>query len=237
MDFVEKLADASGLPVGVKAAVGQLEFWRELIDQMKATNRGVDFITIDGSEGGTGAAPLVFSDHVALPFKLAMSSVYRLFVEADLHRHVVFIGSGKLGFPATALLGFGLGCDMINVGREPMLAIGCIQAQRCHTDHCPTGVTTQNRWLMKGLDPTHKSDRLANYVVTLRKEILQLSRACGVSHPGLMTTDHFSILDDRFQSQPATECFGYPDPSKILIKEDAQKIHELMTKPQQEREV
>ena len=209
LNFVERLADESGLPVGIKSAVGQMRFWKELVDQMDRTDRGVDFITIDGGEGGTGAAPLVFSDHVALPFKLAMSDVYRLFVQAELHDRVVFIGSGKLGFPEAALFAFGLGCDMINVGREAMLAIGCIQAQRCHTGHCPTGVATQNRWLMSGLDPTHKASRFANYVITLRKELLQLSRACGVTHPSLVSMDHFEILDECFVARPATKCFGY----------------------------
>ncbi len=228
LDFVERLADESGLPVGIKAAVGQVDFWGELITQMTGTNRGVDFITIDGGEGGTGAAPLVFSDHVAMPFKLAISSVFRMFVEAGLHRQVVFIGSGKLGFPQTALLAFGMGCDMINVGREALLSIGCIQAKRCHTDHCPTGIATQNRWLMRGLDPTNKMDRLANYVVTLRKELMQLCRACGVAHPGLITTDHFEILDNHFQSQSATECFHYPSAAQIISEEEKTKIPLLM---------
>ena len=209
LDFVERLADESGLPTGIKSAVGQMDFWRDLVRQMSSSGRGVDFITIDGGEGGTGAAPLVFADHVALPFKLAVSSVYRLFTDADLQAKVVFIGSGKLGFPAAGLLAFGLGCDMINVGREAMLAIGCIQAQRCHTGHCPTGVATQNRWLMSGLDPTHKASRVANYIVTLRKELLELSRACGVAHPALITTDHFEVLDECFVGRSATECFGY----------------------------
>ncbi len=102
---------------------------------------------------------------------------------------------------------------MINVGREAMLAIGCIQAQRCHTGHCPTGVATQNRWLMSGLDPTHKANRVANYLVSLRKEILQLSLACGVPHPAQMTTDHFDILDDCFVAKSASACFGYADRS------------------------
>lgn len=208
LDFVERLAEASGLPIGIKSAVGQMDFWRELVQKMVTTDRGVDFITIDGGEGGTGAAPLVFSDHVALPFKLAISSVHRLFTEAGLQEKIVFIGSGKLGFPASALLAFGLGCDMINVGREAMLSIGCIQAQRCHTDHCPTGVATQNRWLTGGLDPTHKASRFANYVLTLRKEMLQLCHACGVAHPSLMERDHFEILDECFKSRPASECFG-----------------------------
>ncbi len=209
LDFVERLADESGLPVGIKSAVGQIVFWQQLCEQIANSNRSVDFITIDGGEGGTGAAPLVFSDHVALPFKLAMSSVYRLFTDAGLDQNIVFIGSGKLGFPETALLAFSLGCDMINVGREAMLAIGCIQAQRCHTGHCPTGIATQNRWLMGGLDPKHKAGRFANYVVTLRKELLQLSRACGVSHPAEVSINHFQILDECFRSKSAAECFGY----------------------------
>jgi glutamate synthase domain-containing protein 2 len=140
LDFVERLADETGLPVGIKSAVGEKAFWKELVRLMATTKRGVDFVTVDGGEGGTGAAPLVFADHVALPFKQGISRVYREFAAAGLQHDVVFIGSGKLGFPESALFAFSLGCDMINVAREAMMAIGCIQAQRCHTGHCPTGV-------------------------------------------------------------------------------------------------
>ncbi len=215
LDFVERLADESGLPVGIKSAVGQMEFWHELAGRIQQTGRSVDFVTIDGGEGGTGAAPLVFSDHVAMPFKLGMSSVYRIFRDAELHENIVFIGSGKLGFPHNALLAFGLGCDMINVGREAMLSIGCIQAQRCHTGHCPAGIATQNRWLMGGLDPTDKSHRFANYIVTLRKELLQLGRACGVSHPCDVELKHFDVLTDSFGTSSAKELFGYRWATKV----------------------
>ncbi|QDV87258.1 FMN-binding glutamate synthase family protein [Planctomycetes bacterium TBK1r] len=215
LDFVERLADESGLPVGIKSAVGQMEFWHELAGRIQQTGRSVDFVTIDGGEGGTGAAPLVFSDHVAMPFKLGMSSVYRIFRDAELHEKIVFVGSGKLGFPHNALLAFGLGCDMIAVGREAMLSIGCIQAQRCHTGHCPAGIATQNRWLMGGLDPTDKAHRFANYVVTLRKELLQLGRACGVSHPCDVELKHFDILTDSFGTSSAKELFGYRWATKV----------------------
>lgn len=207
--WVEELADATGLPVGIKSAVGDLQFWRDLAHLMATTDRGVDFITIDGGEGGTGAAPLVFSDHVALPFKVAFSRVYAIFAEAGVAEHVVFIGSGKLGFPETALLAMALGCDMINVAREAMLAVGCIQAERCHTNRCPTGVATQSRWLASGLDPAQKSVRVASYVQQLRHELIMLSRACGVPHPALVTTEHLEILDGRFGGTPASEVFGY----------------------------
>lgn len=208
LDFIEQLADATGLPVGIKSAVGDLGFWRELAGQIDASHRAPDFVTIDGGEGGTGAAPLVFADHVALPFRLGFSEVYKVFAEAGVHHQVVFVGSGKLGFPETALLGLALGCDLINVAREAMLSIGCIQAQRCHTGHCPTGVATQNRWLMRGLDPTLKSARLANYLVALRKELTHLASACGHDHPALVPLDALGIVVGS-GTQSARELYGY----------------------------
>ena len=206
LDFVERLAEGTGLPVGIKSAVGQMSFWHDLAQQMVDTDRGVDFITIDGGEGGTGAAPLVFTDHVALPFKVAMSSVFKVMKEANIDERLIMIGSGKLGFPESALFAFGLGCDMINVGREAMLSIGCIQAQRCHTGHCPAGVATQNKWLMSGLNPSDKSHRFANYIVSLRKEIMEVSRACGVAHPSQITIDLFDILDASLMTRNAADC-------------------------------
>ncbi|MDQ3299728.1 MAG: FMN-binding glutamate synthase family protein, partial [Myxococcota bacterium] len=209
LDFIERLADTTGLPVGIKSAVGDLGFWRELATQIEKTGRAPDFVTIDGGEGGTGAAPLTFTDHVAMPFKLGFTQVYRTFAEAGAHHKVVFIGSGKLGFPEHALLALALGCDMINVAREAMLSIGCIQAQRCHTGHCPTGVATQNRWLMRGLDPTLKSVRLANYLATLRKDLVQLAHAVGYSHPALVPLDAIDLMDGNTQTRSARVAFGY----------------------------
>ena len=133
LDFVEKLADATGLPIGIKSAVGELDFWEDLCALMETGSRGVDFIAVDGGEGGTGAGPLVFTNHVALPVKIALSRVISIFARRGLHERIVFAGSGKLGFPENAMFAFGLGCDMVHVGREAMMAIGCIQAQRCHT--------------------------------------------------------------------------------------------------------
>lgn len=228
LDFVERLADLSGLPIGIKSAVGNLDFWDDLIRLMGDSERGVDYVQIDGGEGGTGAAPLTFSDHVSLPFKMGMSRVFRKFAEAGIADDIVFLGSGKLGFPQEALLAFALGCDMISIAREAMMAIGCIQAQVCHTGKCPTGVATQNKWLMRGLDPTDKSARLANYLVTLRKEILQLCHACGVQHPGMITTDHFEILDDPFQSQSIETCFDLEGISTMPAASDLAQIEQIM---------
>ena len=202
LDFVELLASESGLPIGIKSAVGEIEFWRNLSRLTAETGRSVDFVTIDGGEGGTGAAPLTFTDHVALPFRLAFLRVYREFALRDLHHRVVFIGSARLGLPANALYAISMGCDLINVGREAMLAIGCIQAQRCHTGRCPTGVATQNAWLTRGLDPASKSVRAANYIVGMRRELTLLSRACGVGGPGMVSPDHIEIMTG-FNCAPA----------------------------------
>ncbi len=104
IDFVERLADESGLPVGIKSAVGHLDFWQTLAQEMKTRRAGPDFFSIDGGEGGTGAAPLTFADHVSVPFKIGFGRVYRIFAEAGLANSIVWIGSAKLGFP-------GVRCD------------------------------------------------------------------------------------------------------------------------------
>jgi len=205
--FVEQLAEVSGLPVGIKSAVGQQEFWLELARRMAATATGPDFLTIDGGEGGTGAGPLVFTDHVALPILHGLPRVLQPFEEQGLREQLVVIASGRLGLPPRGMLAFGLGADMINVAREAMLAIGCIQAQRCHTGHCPTGVATQSRWLQHGLDPTSKSERLANYLVTLRMELLRLSRACGETHPALVPLSQMEILCGASGPRPAAKVY------------------------------
>ena len=193
VEFIESLADISGLPVGIKSAVGESKFWEELATQMKATNQGPDFITIDGGEGGTGAAPLAFADHVSLPFKIGFKRVYTIFKNHDLINDITWIGSAKLGFPDRAVVAFAMGCDLINIARESMLSIGCIQAQQCHTGHCPSGVATHNAWLIRGVDVPTKSKRAAQFLKGLRKEILQLTYACGYTHPCQFTGKDIEI--------------------------------------------
>jgi len=227
LEFVETIADATGLPVGIKSAVGELSFWVELSTRMAQTGRGVDFVTIDGGEGGTGAAPLVFSDHVALPFRLGMARVFREFALRGLDDRVVFVGSGKLGLPESGLLAFALGCDMINVGREAMMAIGCIQAQRCHSGRCPSGVATQSRWLQHGLDPDLKATRLASYLVALRRELLALARACGHPHPAFVGADQFEFVTGP-RAVSALERFGYRAGWSLPSPTDQEEIRRLM---------
>lgn len=193
VDFIELLAEKTGIPVGIKAAIGKLDMWEELALKMKETGKGPDFIAIDGGEGGTGAAPPAFADHVALPFVYAFSKVYKIFQKHELTEHISFIGSGKLGLPANAMSAFAMGVDVINVARESMMAIGCIQAQICHTNRCPSGIATQSKWLQKGINVPLKSDRFNQYVRTLRKEILEITHAAGYEHPSQLTMEDIEV--------------------------------------------
>ncbi len=202
LDFVELHLDETGLPVGIKSAVGDMAFWRELATVMEREDRAVDFISIDGGEGGTGASPLIFTDAVSLPFRLGFARVYAEFAARGLHEDVTFIGAGKLGLPDNAIVAFALGADMVNVAREPMLAVGWIQAQKRHTGECPTGVATQNPWLAHGLDPVSKANRVANYVKTLRRDLLKVAETCGVEHPSLIGPDSVEVLDTLSEGTP-----------------------------------
>lgn len=228
LDWVEMLADETGLPVGIKSAVGDLGFWCELADAMAAGGRGVDFVTVDGGEGGTGASPLIFTDSVSLPFRPGFSRVYRIFAERGLHEDVVFIGGGKLGLPDNAIVAFGLGVDMVNVAREAMLAVGCIQAQRCHTDRCPTGVATQDRWLARGLDPTHKSVRAAHYVKTLRRDLLKVAEAAGVEHPALIGPELVEVFDTLSEGRTLDDIYQYRAGWGFPSKPDRDRLTAMM---------
>jgi len=210
VDFVERIAEATGLPVGIKAAIGKLEQWEELANIMTTTGKGPDFITVDGGEGGTGAAPPSFADHVSLPWVYGFSKLYKVFQEKNLTERIVFIGSGKLGFPAKAAMAFSMGVDCINVAREAMMSIGCIQAQICHTNHCPSGVATQNKWLQNGINITLKSERLAQYFRTFRKELIEITHAAGHEHPAQFNMNDVQInVDDQNLAKELSNTYCY----------------------------
>ena len=234
LDFVELLAAETGLPVGIKSAVGDLGFWQELTTQMEEGDRGVDFVTIDGGEGGTGASPLIFTDAVSLPFRLGFARVYAEFARRGLHEDVTFIGSGKLGLPDNAIVAFALGVDLVNVGREAMLAAGCIQAQKCHTGGCPTGVATQNPWLTRGLDPVHKGERVANYVRTLRRDLLKVAETCGAPHPGLIDPRSVEIIDGLSDGRLLEQVAGYQPGWGCPSAADGKRIAEIMAATEEE---
>ncbi|MHA7060126.1 FMN-binding glutamate synthase family protein [Aquimarina sp. M1] len=210
LQLIEDIASETGLPVGIKAAIGKTEQWERLAELMVKTNRGPDFITIDGGEGGTGAAPPSFADHVSLPWIYGFTAIYKIFQKHNLTDRVVFIGSGKLGFPAKAAMAFAMGVDCINVAREAMMSIGCIQAQVCHTNRCPSGIATQSRWLQKGINVPLKSDRLAQYFKSFRKELIEITHAAGYEHPCQFTMKDIDInVDDGELTKTLEDSFEY----------------------------
>ncbi|MCB0426033.1 MAG: FMN-binding glutamate synthase family protein [Mangrovimonas sp.] len=210
MDLIEEIAKKTGLPVGIKAAIGKLEQWNELADIMLKSGKGPDFITVDGGEGGTGAAPPSFADHVSLPWAYGFSDLYKLFKNKGLADRIVFIASGKLGFPAKAAMAFAMGADCINVAREAMMSIGCIQAQVCHTNRCPSGVATQNKWLQNGINIPLKSERLAQYFKTFRKELIEITHAAGYEHPCQFKMSDIDVnVDDHYLSKELDRTYLY----------------------------
>lgn len=209
LDFIEMLASETGLPIGIKSAIGESMFWEDLAKRMRTRNIGPDFISVDGGEGGTGAAPLAFADHVSLPFKVGFARVYKTLLDGGVADRVVWIGSGKLGFPDRGILALAMGCDMVSIAREAMMAIGCIQALQCHTDSCPAGVATQSKWLQAGLDVDMKAVRMERFIKSLRKELISLTHAAGYQHPGefIGTDIELSSADSKFTTLEST--LGY----------------------------
>lgn len=209
VEFIERIAERTGLPVGVKAAVGDLVFWEELAEIMKREKRGPDFIQVDGGEGGTGAAPMTYADHVSLPFKLAFARVYGIFLKAGITRDIVWIGSGKLGFPDRAAVAFAMGCDMVAIAREAMLSIGCIQSRSCHTGECPSGVATMNEWRQRGLDVDGKAIRFGTFIRGFRKELIALAHTAGYEHPAQFKGSDIELSVGVNRFQPLDDILGY----------------------------
>lgn len=208
--FIEEIAVATGLPVGIKAAIGKLEQWEELAAIMQETGKGPDFITVDGGEGGTGAAPPSFADHVSLPWVYGFKDLYQVFQRRGMTQQLVFIASGKLGFPAKAAMAFSMGADVINVAREAMISIGCIQAQACHNNTCPTGIATQNKWLQRGIVIPEKAGRLASYFTKFNKELLEITHAAGYEHPSQFTMRDVDVnIGDMNMAQTLETAYKY----------------------------
>jgi glutamate synthase domain-containing protein 2 len=173
LDRVSYVRELTGRPVGVKTAIGGWQFMKDLCEAIE--RRGLeyapDFLAIDGGEGGSGAAPQALADHMSLPISEALPRVIDVLIESGLKDRIRVIAAGKLVTPAKAAWALSVGADFINTARGFMFALGCIQALRCHTNTCPTGVTTHNKRLQRGLVVEEKYLRVAHYVTNMNREI------------------------------------------------------------------
>lgn len=164
LEFVKQLRDLSGgKPVGFKLCVGRRREFLAICKAMVKTGITPDFITVDGGEGGTGAAPLEFSNHIGAPLTEGLIFVHNALVGYSLRKRIKILASGKVSSGFFMLKRLAIGADIIMSARSMMMAIGCIQALKCNSNHCPVGVATQDPHLMAGLDPTDKSVRVASY--------------------------------------------------------------------------
>lgn len=184
MQFIKKLRELSGgKPVGFKLCVGHKSEFLAICKAMLKTGIYPDFITVDGGEGGTGAAPLEFSNSVGMPLREALAFVYDALTGFDIKQHIKIIASGKVTTGFDLVKNFALGADMCNSARGMMFALGCIQALECNTNTCPTGVATQDASLMKGLVVEDKKTRVANFHDQTVASAIQMIGAAGLKHP------------------------------------------------------
>jgi glutamate synthase domain-containing protein 2 len=184
VQFLKRLRDASGgKPVGFKLCVGKRHEFLGIVKAMLQTGITPDFITVDGGEGGTGAAPLEFSDSVGTPLNEGLSFVHNALVATELRDRIRIIASGKVTTGFSMATKVALGADMCNAARAMMFAIGCIQALRCNSNHCPTGVATQHPGLVNGLHVGDKSQRVARYHRETVHSFFDVLGAAGLQRP------------------------------------------------------
>ena len=191
MGFVQTLrARARGKPVGIKFAVGHPWEWFGMAKAMLETGIAPDFIVVDGGEGGTGAAPLEFSDHVGAPLREALMLVHNTLVGMGLRERIRIGASGKVITAFDVVRTIAMGADWCNSARGFMFAIGCLQSQTCHSGHCPTGVATQDPKRMRALVVTDKAERVFQYHQNTLVVLKELLSAAGLTHPRELGPEH-----------------------------------------------
>lgn len=216
LEFVQRLRKLAKKPVGFKLCIGRRSDFLGICKAMLETKIYPDFITIDGAEGGTGAAANEFSDYVGLTLDESLPFVHASLVGCNLRQYIRIKASGKIVDGFDMLQKIALGADICNVARPMMFAVGCIQAMRCHTGNCPTGVTTQNPRRYKAIDIDTKALQVRNYHSETMKSFLQLVGAMGLDHPDKLTPN---MIWTRLANQKAktyAELYDYLQPGALL---------------------
>ena len=217
LEFVQRLRDASGgKPVGFKLCIGNQHEFLGIIKAMLLTKIIPDFITIDGGEGGTGAAPLEFSDYLGTPLNDGLSFVHNALVGANLRDDIRLIAAGKVNTGFHMATKMALGADMCNAARAMMFALGCIQALRCNSNACPTGVATQDPELTHGLHIGDKAQRVANYHSETVKSFFDVLGAAGLTTPRSIRPWHIMKRISHTEVRSYLELYPPTDPGALL---------------------
>lgn len=211
LDMVARVRDVTGRPVGFKTVISNDAFSRELFDAVlrRGVSSAPDFITVDGGDGGTGAASQLLADHVGLPLREALPLLVDAVSEAGLRNRVRVIASGKLLTSAHVGWALCVGADFVVSARGFMFALGCIQSLQCHEDTCPTGVTTHNKRLQRGLVVEDKATRVANYARCVNNEVDKLAHSCGLRNAREFRRQHVRIVENANRSVPLDVLFPY----------------------------
>ena len=225
LNFIERLRTLSGgKPTGFKLAIGHPWEFLGIVKAMLETGITPDFIVVDGGEGGTGAAPVEFSDHVGTPLQEALLLVHNTLVGAGLRERVKVGASGKIVSAFDIARTIALGADWCNSARGFMFALGCVQSQSCHTDRCPTGVATQDEQRQKALDVPDKTARVAHFHGNTMKALAQLIAAAGLTHPSELKPHHIVRRVSPNQVKLASALLPYLPPGQLL---DPAQLHRL----------
>ena len=199
LDVIEKIRRTADKPVGFKMVLGSYNWLDSLLENIN--KRGIasapDFITLDSSDGGTGAAPMPLMDDVGLPLRETLPRLIDKLNEYGLRDRIKVIASGKLITPTDVAWAMCIGADFVVSARGFMFAMGCIQALQCNKNTCPTGITTHNPRLQKGLNPEHKSVRVSNYVKNLVHDVGVIAHSCGVTEPRQLGRQHARIVSEN----------------------------------------
>lgn len=220
VEFAHSLRELSGgKPVGIKLCIGKRREFLSICKAMKKLKVSFDFVVVDGGEGGTGAAPLEFSNHVGTPLKEALLFVHNCLVGFNLRSEVKIIAAGKVITAFDIIEKMALGADICNSARAMMMALGCIQALRCNTNKCPTGVATQDPHLVRGLDVQDKSKRVFQYHLNTLKSVADMMGAMGITRSSEIMPWHILTRINRNEVKHYGELFNYLKPGELLSGE------------------
>lgn len=228
MEFIGRLRDLSGgKPVGFKLCVGQRREFLSLCKAMRETGISPDFISVDGAEGGTGAAPLEFSNSVGVPLQDGLNFVHNALLGAGLRDRVRVMAAGKISTGFHILRALALGADLVSSARAMMFAVGCIQAIKCNTNHCPVGVATQDPKLVRGLDVEDKASRVFNYHEATVESVYDLLAAAGLGSPFDVGPEHIFRRINEVDTRSYAEIYPQLDADAFLDGVAPERLQQL----------